>query len=117
MTAIQDMQQNVWRTDSVKNVLTRFHLQSPSLMCVTCTIETILKFAMNQLFVFSPFVIPDQIRSDVNSKSMEQMLSILKPKNYIPLRIGVRREDITRSDVVDYEVLEAIDKVCMKLEP
>ena len=25
--------------------------------------------------------------------------------------------DITRSDVVDYEVLQAIDKVCVKLVP
>jgi len=54
---------------------------------------------MNQLFVFSPFVIPDQIRSDVNSKSKEQMLPILKPKNYIPLRISVRQEDIFEDSI------------------
>ena len=33
------------------------------------------------------------------------------------LRIENVLADITRDDVVDYDILEAIDKVCMKLEP
>ena len=45
----------------------------------------------------------------MNFKSKEQILSILKPKNCIPLRISVRREDIFDDSIAffkkrDYDI-------------